>query len=132
MRLNGWQRRTIYTSIGALLLAQTATAGPRPTATEIFNLRTECSKLSKEFFKEKVPQASLSGFEARYDPRKNRCYIAITQVDQEHKTTNTTMWDIHSNVVLSYCSRDFNGAVLSSPERCKFIQESMKDNADTD
>lgn len=70
----------------------------KPTATEVFNLRSKCAELG-----DKIPNASLLNpnldqhHVSHYDPQTNRCYIEVTvyTVDpskhEDHHSRN--LWD---------------------------------------
>jgi hypothetical protein len=51
----------------------------RPTATEVFQLRSECAKLGKEFqatFKDTATSSPVS-YNTNYDPETMRCYFMM-------------------------------------------------------
>lgn len=54
-----------------------------PTATEVFNLRTECNKLGEHILNENALDKSLADAleqdaSSHYDPTTNRCYVKIS------------------------------------------------------
>jgi hypothetical protein len=118
----------LFYLVGTLVFVQSAAAEPRSTASEIFQLRTECARLAKEYFREHTAQGAFANFESRYDPDKNKCFVVITHVNQDTKTTNASMFDVHRNVMLAYCSRDFKGTVLNQTTSGCTIIDTMKDD----
>jgi hypothetical protein len=96
---------------GGLRLLQPAEQGRlsqalRPTATEVFNLRSECAKLG-----EKLHEANIIGPALRddalshYDPNTNRCYIEITvhtaDLNAENPYNATYLYDGQTGELLA-------------------------------
>jgi hypothetical protein len=88
--LNPWEDRgeeiTMKPAILILILAGAANAQTKPTATEIFNLRTKCGELAERIreWQQKEGVQSYLGTKAyvsqtsNYDAQTNRCYAEIT------------------------------------------------------
>jgi len=56
----------------------------KPTATEIFNLRSTCAGLGEKVLRENIIGISLTQDEvSHYDPKTNRCYVELTVQDAE-------------------------------------------------
>lgn len=52
---------------------------PRPTATEVFHLRSECAQLGQKILDGNVVGTALTQSQlSRYDPGTNRCYVQLT------------------------------------------------------
>lgn len=50
----------------------------KPTATEVFNLRTRCAELGEKILASNVIGSALAHEQtSHYDPKTNRCYVAI-------------------------------------------------------
>ncbi len=51
----------------------------RPTATEIFNLRSKCAEFGEKIMNENIIGIALAQEQvSHYDPKSNRCYVELT------------------------------------------------------
>jgi hypothetical protein len=53
----------------------------KPTATEVFNLRTKCAEIGEKIDKENVfatPPMLMQDQVSHYDPKTGRCYVELT------------------------------------------------------
>jgi hypothetical protein len=51
----------------------------KPTATEIFNLRSKCAEFGEKIMNENIIGIALAQEQvSHYDPKSNRCYVELT------------------------------------------------------
>lgn len=74
-------RTTVVVAFPAFATPSLAQAGPQPTATEVFHLRSECAALGEKLLNDigakyrSVYDVSFSDQLSHYNSRINRCYI---------------------------------------------------------
>lgn len=125
--------------LAALLLGTApASADPKPTATEVFHLRTECSKLGKQLLEEAGIGTSSHGFSvyfSKYDENTNRCYVMIKNTFLGKESgVSLTLYDGQGGGALAMWGTTgiaFIGDRFNVPpaEAYEYIQRVMKDAA---
>lgn len=114
---------------GTLIFTNTVTAGPQPTATEIFHLRTECRKLGKEIFQEKLQHDAENHVFTKYDEKINRCYVLIKSIYPGNKTVGF-LYDAQSDHLIAIAAEDFGrvkGENVSPQTAAEYIDRIMQD-----
>jgi hypothetical protein len=65
----------------------------RPTATEIFHLRSECVNLAEKIREQHSGKQMVVAAWSHYDPRKNRCFVYLSSFDGMSGATTQTLYD---------------------------------------
>ncbi|MGA7322988.1 MAG: hypothetical protein WBX25_00545 [Rhodomicrobium sp.] len=124
-------------AVAALLFCSPASAGQKPTATEVFHLRSECSKLGKQLLWEvglKLEHAFSSYF-AKYDEDTNRCFVLIKDDYNLGKQITLRLYDGQGAGMMATWTSDAGGIFMigdhsvPQPEAYEYIQHVMKDAA---
>ncbi len=119
-----------FVMLGALATCP-AEAGPQPTASEIFQLRTECMKLGKEMLKEYQDADISSSFFSKYDETTNRCYVLIKLHFRKEDTDSLQLLDGQGAGMIAAWSKNLGlikGNTVSPPIAFDFIQNMMNSN----
>ena len=111
-----------------------------PTATEVFNLRSECAKLGEKLLGGNVVGLALSKYQvSHYNPKTNRCHVELTvqsaDATQELKSMSRYLFDGQTGEMLAYAKLEkgvqtgmaFKKAGIGFEEATKYIDETMKD-----
>ena len=103
----------------------------RPTATEIFNLRTKCAELGDKLLRLHPVSAPFTEEQAsHYDSKTNRCYVDlfVTNFDREGKTG-----DYASETVFDGQSREeLAGYEHKKGKTVAFIKDGPMDTTDVE
>jgi hypothetical protein len=121
--------RFAFIMLGALATCP-AVAGPQPTATEIFHLRTECIKLGKELMKEYEKDGSINFLISKYDENSNRCYAHILYFYKD-TSRSISLYDAQGGGLIAEWSKSYGtikGENVSPELAYDYIEYIMKDN----
>jgi hypothetical protein len=93
-----------------------------PTATEVFNLRSECAKLGEKLLHNAAGGAARSVSQvSNYRPWTNRCYVELTT---EH---DVNLYDGQTGRLLAHYAQEPGVSSESAATRV-YIEEMMKDD----
>ena len=111
-----------------------------PSATEVFNLRSECAKLGDKLLSENTVGRALSQSQiSHYNPRTNRCHVELTvqTADQTRPldVMSKYLFDGQTGEMLAYAKVEkgtqsgmaFNKVGMGFDEAVKYIDQTMND-----
>jgi hypothetical protein len=84
-----------------------------PTATELFDLRSRCAALGREFIDDLVVGGAINkSLISRYDPRTNHCYGDVTteRIDNV-QYYNRSLFDLQTGDMLAFAKIEKGGKV---------------------
>lgn len=123
---------TLAVALGLLLAQQPVRAGPQPTASEIFHLRTECGKLGDKVANEvnATLNYNKSLHFSKYDEEKNRCYVKVQTFMVDGNYPAIRLYDAQTGRMLAFWAL---GVEMLDGEVVKFgvldyIKRTMKDD----
>ena len=94
-----------------------AADAPAPTATEIFNLRSECAALGQKILENNVIGRPLTQSQvSHYEPRTNRCYVELT-VEIANAQTPSGMSSTHRYLFDGQTGEMLAAAMIEKAER---------------
>ena len=110
-------------------------ADPRLTATEIFHLRSECGRLSKQVYEENhISSKKIHSYvSSNYDENTNRCYVLVTHVFMEENSRSDSLYDGQGGGIIADCFKDggfIRGVTVSHEQACSYIAKMMQDDLD--
>lgn len=133
------QHRRMPTAVAALLFCFPAGASPKPTATEVFHLRSECGRLGKQLLEENsitgiADAHGFSGVTSKYDEETNRCYVLIKDIYLKEGVTQLYLYDGQGGgVIADWSSRStengtIKGQTVQPSVAYEYIMQMMKDD----
>jgi hypothetical protein len=80
------------------------------SATELFQIRSECRELGEKIIRENPPTLGNSqNFLSYYNESENRCYVEVQVSGDGGVTTGALLWDGQTNALLAMYHIDANG-----------------------
>lgn len=128
------KRAALTLAFGLIAIAQPAHAGPQPTATEVFLLRSECGRLGDKTAEEsRIPlEEGFIRHYSKYDDEKNRCYVLLDFYFFKSKEGQLYMYDGQGGRLLASWSKRLGiigGNMNVSPDEAYgYIMKMMKDD----
>lgn len=89
------------------ITAHAPAISPTATATEIFNLRSECARLGQKILHGNIVGVALTQDQvSHYDPQTNRCYVQLTvqtaDLSKPGDYFSTTLYDGQTGEILAF------------------------------
>lgn len=122
-------RITAVVAFPALATPALAQAGPQPTATEVFHLRSECAalgeKLAARIEAEYRSEGRVTSFSplSHYDPLTNRCYVqsqflfTVRKAPDDYSYLNTCLYDGQTGEILACARQQLDKHSVVQPDK---------------
>src|SRR5262245_1122037 len=102
---------TLTSAIAVTLSTIAHAQSQRPSASEVFALRTECAKLGETIFGERLTEIfgderigiGVHSVGTHYDPNANRCYVQLIDIYEGGLSRYIQLIDGQTEEQLAYC-----------------------------
>jgi hypothetical protein len=104
-------------------------AAQTPTATEVFNLRTECARLAREVEQEqaKPERHGMRDMQPNsiYDPKENRCYVILRyyNIEQTFGRSDALLYDGQTGINIAACRKQGTQPYSGFEASCTHIED---------
>lgn len=101
-----------------------------PTATEVFNLRTECAKLGEKILSENHVGIPLTQSQvSKYDLKSNRCFVElfVSSIPTEKLYTSYALYDGQTGEMIAFATDEMGKKKFGS---FKVFKKSYEDTLD--